>query len=77
MLEVTFVNKANDISYTPGELFAPGQLTAVDAEYQGEKAPIGEPPPEIDPVMDDWTDEEFEAMMQEEEDRMAGNAAAL
>ena len=73
MLEVTFVNKANDIRYTPKELFAPGQLTAVDAEYQGEQAPMGEAPPETDRYIP--TEEEeagFETIMQEEEDRQSG-----
>ena len=73
MLEVTFINKANDISYTPRELFAPGQLTAVDAEYQGEQAPMGEAPPETDRYIPTEEEEaEFEAIMQEEEDRQSG-----
>ena len=73
MLEVTFVNKANDIRYTPKELFAPGQLTAVDAEYQGEQAPMGEAPPETDRYIPTEEEEaEFEAIMQEEEDRQSG-----
>lgn len=74
MLEVFFSNKEQNVGRYVKML--PRELTAVEAQYSDPAAerPLGEPPAWMDEedLTDPMTDEEFEQMMQEADDRESG-----
>ena len=75
MLEVFFSNKEQNVGRYVKML--PRELTAVEAQYSDPAAaerPLGEPPAWMDEedLTDPMTDEEFEQMMQEADDKESG-----